>query len=76
MPKRVTSGEAPLHGLVPGQHNPKETSQRWPHCVRLNPQPDRESNPRPPTLTQNSTNSRSYVKNMFIVYSIQTHGKN
>ena len=28
-PKRVTSGEAHLRGLAPGQHSSKETSQRW-----------------------------------------------
>ena len=27
--KRVASGEAHLHGLAPGQHSSKETSQRW-----------------------------------------------
>ena len=28
-PKRVTSGDANLRGLAPGQHNPEETLQRW-----------------------------------------------
>ena len=28
-PNRVTSSEAHLHGLAPGQHSSEETSQRW-----------------------------------------------
>ena len=28
-PKRVTSGEAHLRGLAPGQHSSEETLQRW-----------------------------------------------
>ena len=28
-PKRVTSGGAYLHAVVPGQHSSEETSQRW-----------------------------------------------
>ena len=28
-PKRVTSGEAHLRDLAPGQHSSEETSQRW-----------------------------------------------
>ena len=28
-PKRITSGEAHLRGLTPGQHSSEETSQQW-----------------------------------------------
>ena len=39
MLKRVTSGEARLHGLAPGQHSSEETSQWWRtfsrHCADL-----------------------------------------